>query len=503
MGYSTTGKSLVNLNFKVPSCHNNVSENEIKLFEDSFKENYIDTIKWLFYLRDIREGLGERDSFVHLFYKLYEIDQYVALQVLPLIPEYGRWKDVIDLLVLNEFMDNQLSNAIYSLIETQLKTDLISMSEEKPVSLIAKWVPSINASPKTRRVARILSKRLGLTNADYRKMLSSLRKYIDVTEIKTCGNKWSEIDYNKVSSNANARYYHAFMKHDEERRCKYLADLSKPGTGTVMHASTLYPYEVYAKYRSGWNHKNVEKDLAIEELWKNLKNIPSVGNTLCVCDNSGSMGIYLPETSAKAIDVSRSLSIFFSERCKGEFKDKVIAFSSHPEFIDFSGCNSLADKVNVINEYNDCSNTDIEKTFNLILKTAVDNHLPQEELPENILIISDMEFDSATTYCGYYGHKHIMSRYNTLFENIGKVWESYGYKLPRLIFWNVNSRNNAIQLTENECGVVLVSGFSVNNVKMILSGELNPYKALKSVINSKRYDKIDDILMGLENVYNL
>lgn len=496
VGYSTTGKVLVDLNFKVPSRHNNVSGNEMKLFEDSFKENCIDTVKWLFYLRDIREGLGERDSFVHLFYRLYEINHYVAIEVLPLIPEYGRWKDLIDLLDLNDSDDNPLSNAIYNLIATQLKKDLISMTEEKPVSLAAKWMPSINASVRTRRVALKLSRRLGFISADYRKMLSALRKYIDVTEVKTCGNRWSEIDYNKVSSNANARYYNAFMRHDEERRNKYLADLSKPGTGAVMHASTLYPYEVYAKYghRCIWgDYGNVKEDTAIEELWKNLKDIPSVGNTLCVCDNSGSMDISLPGTSAKAIDVSRSLSIFFGERCKGEFKDKVIAFSSNPHFIDFSKCNSLADKVSLMNRHDDCSNTDIERTFDLILKTAIDNHLPQDELPENILIISDMEFDGATTYYGY-AHNTLMSRYNTLFENIGKVWESYGYKLPRLIFWNVNSRSNAIQLTENECGVVLVSGFSVNNVKMILSGEFDPYKALKSVLDSKRYDRIDEIL---------
>lgn len=497
-GYSTTGKSLVDLNFIVPSKHENITGNVIELFDDALEENCIDTIKWLFFLRDVREGLGERDSFVSLFYNLYNRYPNIAIHLVPLIPEYGRWKDLINLLDMNDSDDNPLSNAIYDFIENQLKKDLISMSENKTVSLVAKWMPSINASAKARKVALRLSKRLGLASVDYRKMLSSLRKYIDVTEVKTCGNRWSEIDYNKVSSNANARYYNAFMRHDEERRNKYLTNLSKPETGAVMHASILYPYEVYAKYGHRYyvwgDYENVKEDIAIEELWKNLKDIPSVGNTLCVCDNSGSMDIHLPGTSSRAIDVSRSLSIFFSERCKGEFKDKVIAFSSNPHFIDFSDCNSLADKMNVINRYNDCSNTDIGKTFDLILKTAVDNHLPQDELPENILIISDMEFDDATTYYGYSAHDVVMSRYNTLFENIRRIWESYGYKLPRLIFWNVNSRNNAIQLTKNECGVVLVSGFSVNNVKMILSGELDPYKALKSVLDSKRYDKIDEVL---------
>ena len=498
VGYSTTGKSIVDLNFRVPSSHSNIDGTVLDLFKNALDENYTDTVKWLFYLRDIREGLGERDSFVCLFYNLYDRYPDMAVRLVPFIPEYGRWKDLIDLLDLNNSDDNLLSKTIYGFIENQLKNDLISMAAGKPVSLAAKWMPSINASQKARRVSCRLSKKLGLTCAGYRKMLSALRKYIDVTEVKTCGNRWSEIDYNRVSSNANVRYLHAFMKHDNQRRLKYLEDLFKPKTGATMHASVLYPYEVYAKYGNRFistKRESVQEDRSIEELWKNLKDIPSIGNTLCVCDNSGSMDLDLPGTSARAIDVSRSLSIFFSERCKGEFKDKVIAFSSNPSFIDFSGCNSLADKVDVMNRHNDCTNTDIEKTFDLILKMAVDNHLPQNELPENILIISDMEFDCATTYHAYpIVHNNIMSKYNTLFENIRNVWESYGYKLPRLVFWNVNSRSNAIQLTENECGVMLMSGFSVNNVKMILSGELDPYKALKSVLNSKRYDKIDKVL---------
>ena len=137
--------------------------------------------------------------------------------------------------------------------------------------------------------------------------------------------------------------------------------------------------------------------------------------------------------------------------------------------------------------------SNIKRTFDLVLKTAIDNNLSQSDLPDNILIISDMEFDYATVTNGY-SHEDNMSKYKTLFENIRTQWESYGYKLPKLIFWNVLSRTNAIQLTENECGVILVSGFSVNNVKMVLSGELDPYKALKFVLDSKRYDKVEDVL---------
>ena len=491
-GYSTTGNDLVDLNFRVPSNHNNVKEEDIKKFIQVLKDDLVTGLKWMFYLRDIREGLGERDSFVSFFWVLNEYNPEVACKVLPLIPEYGRWKDVID--ILAEFpSDNDLTETIYLLIENQLREDCVHLTEDKSVSLLAKWLPSVNASGKSRKLAKRICNKLALTFENYRKVLSSLRKYLNVTEVKTCGGKWNEIDYNKVSSNANARYLKSFMKHDSERRQKYLDELSSPvTTGAVMHASNLYPHEVYAKY-SGYRPV---VDQGIEELWNNLKNIENVGNLLVVSDGSGSMETKIAGSSIKAIDVSRSLGIFFSERCNGEFKDKVIEFSRNPRYIDLSHCKTLADKKNVMCQYNDCSNTDIEKVFDLLLNTAITHKIPQNELPQKILIISDMEFDCATTIsCGYsYGHDDVMSRYRTLFETIKNKWFHAGYTMPGIIFWNVNSRTQTIPVQANECGVTLVSGYSPNTVKMIISGEINPWESLKSILNSDRYKAIEGIL---------
>ena len=256
-----------------------------------------------------------------------------------------------------------------------------------------------------------------------------------------------------------------------------------------MHASNLYPHEVYAKY-SGYRPV---VDQGIEELWKNLKNIDTVGNLLVVSDGSGSMDTRIAGSSIKAIDVSRSLGIFFSERCNGEFKDKVIEFSKNPRYIDLSHCKTLADKKNVMCQYNDCSNTDIEKVFDLLLDTAITHKIPQNELPQKILIISDMEFDFATNI-RFIGHNEIMARYQTLFETIKEKWSRHGYTMPGIIFWNVNSRTNTIPVTANECGVTLVSGYSPNIVKMIISGEINPWELLKSILNSDRYKAIEEIL---------
>jgi hypothetical protein len=423
------------------------------------------------------------------------MDPVSAAKVVKLIPEYGRWKDVLD--ILAEIPDDYaLADVIYELIEKQLKEDASNMAANQSVSLLAKWLPSINASKKARALARRICHHIVLTFENYRKMLSALRQYIDVTEVKTCGDNWKEIDYNKVSSNANARYVKAFMKHDPERRQKYLDALSSPvPVGAVMHAANLYPYEVYCKYT---NYERYRIDMAIEDqgveaLWKNLKDIPSVGNTMVVVDGSGSMETPINGSKAMAIDVARSLGVYFSERCTGEFKDKVIEFSATPRFIDLTGCKSLADKYNVLREYKDWTNTNLEKVFDLLLMTAVNNKLPQDDLPKRILVVSDMEFDSATTIKSY-NHFYIMEQYKTLFQTIKDKWTAAGYTMPEIVFWNVNSRTQTIPVTSNEAGVILVSGFSVNNVNMILSGEIDPWSALKSVLDSERYDAVEKAL---------
>ena len=499
-GYSTTRNDLVDLNFRVPSNHNNVKEEDIKKFIQVLKDDLVTGLKWMFYLRDIREGLGERDSFVSFFWVLNKYNPEVACKVLPLIPEYGRWKDVIDILAgvpdSSPLDSSPLAECIYALIEKQVREDVSNMALGKPISLLAKWLPSVNSTKRSRTLARRVSKHLILTFESYRKMLSALRRYIDVTEVKTCGGKWNEIDYNKVSSNANARYLNSFMRHDPERRQKYLDALSSPvASGAVMHASNLYPHEIYAKYSEahrGYYGVEVNEDQGIEALWANLKNIDTVGNTMVVVDNSGSMVTNIKGSKIMAIDVARSLGVFFSERCIGEFKDKVIEFSAKPRYIDLTDCHSLADKYNTLNKYDDCSNTNLEKVFDLLLKTAIDCNLPQSELPQRILIVSDMEFDGATNIYG--SHNEVMAKYQTLFESIKTKWSKYGYTMPNIVFWNVNSRTNTIPVTANECGVTLVSGYSVNNVKMVLSGDVNPWTALKSVLESDRYNAIDTAL---------
>ena len=222
----------------------------------------------------------------------------------------------------------------------------------------------------------------------------------------------------------------------------------------------------------------------------------NTGNTLVVVDGSGSMTCRVSKSnSVQAIDVSRSLGVYFAERCTGEFRNKFIEFSSEPKIVDFSDKTTLADKINFVRKFNDCSNTDIEKVFRLILSTAVRNHMSQEDMPERVLIVSDMEFDQATTHYSWGGSKF---DWVPLFESIRQEYEEKGYKLPRLVFWNVNSRTNTIPVTENEAGVTLVSGFSTNIVKMVMSNETDPWLVLKETLDSERYNPVGEILKSIK-----
>jgi hypothetical protein len=265
-----------------------------------------------------------------------------------------------------------------------------------------------------------------------------------------------------------------------------------------MHASVLYPHEVWGKYTQlpGLQYTydymyNMEKDVAeadvaLEAMWKNLADMGDCGNTMVVVDGSGSMTCSY--VGVKPINVSRSLGVYFAERCEGEFKNILMEFSHCPQLIDLNGCDTLRDKIVEMNKYTDCTNTDIESVFMLILQTAIDGGMKQSDLPERLLIVSDMEFDSATNATTYkYGMK-------ALFDELADRYAKYGFKMPKLVFWNVCSRTNTIPLTENEMGVILVSGFSVNVLSMVMSGQTDPWLALKEKLDEDRYSCISDIL---------
>lgn len=483
VGYKTTGKPLLDMNFKISSYRNMTETEIVDDFKRCFLQDNVLALQFLFFIRDREEGLGERRTFRVILKALASAYPGYVARLIPIVGEYGRYDDLLPLLDTREREDV----ATY-LTETMI-SDFKKMEENKPISLLAKWLPSINTSNKDqRRYANILISKLQQKDktfnaARYRKALSKMRTYLDIVEKKMCANEWDKIKYETVPSKANLIYKDAFLRHDEERRLEYLDSLKKGDT--KINASKLFPYEIY--------HKVTNNDDTLEELWKNLPPIKNdTESVLVVADGSGSMDwTNVGNTNVTALDVANSLAIYFAERAKGEFRNTYITFSSRPQLVNFREGASLYNKKQTALLHNECSNTNIEKTFDLILDTAVKNNMTQEDMPTTLLILSDMEFDGATCDFGYYSDSNTQKK---LFKTIDEKFKAAGYIMPKLVFWNICGRTNTIPLKENEAGVALVSGFSTTIFDMVLNNETDPYEMLLKKLNTPRYLKIKELV---------
>lgn len=479
VAYATTGKALLDMNFKVASYRSKTEDEIVNDFLKAYAEDPELAVKWMFYAGDVREGLGERRLFRTLIKHI--IPRYKHL--LPLIGEYNRFDSLFELFGTDAEKD------MLDFVTVQLHKDLEDAKADKSISLLAKWMPSVNTSSKaTRDLAHKFIANMGLTEKKYRKMLSALRAKIGVIEKQLCADEWSEVNYESVPSKANLKYKNAFLKHDETRRREFLGKLEK-GEAKI-NSGVLYPHDIAVKYRGGWfgGWRTGAYDAALEGLWKNLPNMVDASKPVIVVrDGSGSMGCRVdPNGQTTALDVATALAIYFAERASDAYKDQFITFSEHPKYISLKGLTSLHDKLARAYQETECANTNIEAVFDLLLDVAKKNGVRQEEIP-TVLIVSDMEFDGCAVSNDYYRRGSVN---RTLFENIAAKWQKAGYILPRCVFWNVNSRTGAIPVRENEAGVALVSGFSANICKMVCSNELDPYKALKEVLLADRYASV-------------
>ncbi|MGN0015752.1 MAG: DUF2828 family protein [Candidatus Avelusimicrobium sp.] len=477
LGYRQTGKSLLDMNFRVSSYRRAEEENIMRDFTKAFYEDKLLALKWLFFARDVRGGLGERRLFrvILTYLALYCRPKY-AKKAIGLVPVYGRYDDLFCLLE-NEKIAKRIQTAALVYLKKQFEADCAEMQKGGRVSLLAKWLPSCNASSEnTKKLAKRIREYFRLSEKDYRKTLSSLRSYLDVTEVKTCANRWGQIDYSKVPARANLLYGDAFLKHDEAGRRKFLDGVLKHGQ--KMNASVLYPHDIVGQYRG-----KAAYDANLEALWKSLSPAglgKNASSSIVVADGSGSMYMNVGGSAVLAIDVCNALAVYFAERLSGAFKDKFITFSNSPQLVDLSKGKNLFEKLNIVSAYNEVANTNIEAVFDLILQTARKQNTKKDALPETVFILSDMEFDRAAS----------APANEKLFQTIRRKYEEAGYKLPRLVFWNLCGRSMTVPLRENENGVMLISGFSPNIVKMVLSDKLDPYEALKEVLEAPRYDLV-------------
>ena len=472
-------------------------EDVILLFKNAFAEDPVYALKCLFYIRDVRGGQGERRFFRVATKWLATAETEAMRRNLIHVPEYGRWDDLF------VFIGTPLQNDALNIVKHQLALDV----QCKTPSLLAKWMPSENtSSAKTRKTAAKVRAHLGMTPKQYRQILSALRKRINVLERLMSEGRWDEIEFDKIPSKAGLKYKNAFARHDIERMksdkiVQSYADFAKDTT-TKVNAKALYPYEVVAKacevmgcsYGWGYSSRSAKSmddtdRLMVNKYWENLEDYfkGKTFNGMAVVDTSASMR---GSDASAPINVAISLGMYCAERANGPFAGHYVSFSSRPQLITVDGVD-FCDKVKRIWQTNLCENTNIEATFDMLLNTAIANRCTQDDLPQNLIVISDMEFDrgSASSY-GYGYATKPSAQVVTLMERIRAKWAAHGYRMPHLIYWNVQARQDNIP-EDIGCGLVsYVSGMSPTIFDTIMSGKTG-YDLMMEKLNAERYAVID------------
>lgn len=467
---TSSGSALYDM-FALGGAYRTRSEADcILLFKNAFEEAPLLALKCLFYMRDIRGGQGERRFFKVCLKWLALNHADIVRKNFDNIAEYGRWDDFYTL------VDTPMEKEMFKFIRNQINLDL----ESKTPSLLAKWLKSENTSSAQSCVLGNKTRiALGLSHKQYRKVLSHLRQKINIVERLMSANQWDKIEFDKIPSKAGLIYRNAFARRDiiKEKYRAFAAD-----TNTKVNAGTLYPYEVVQKAREcRWGNLQSTDRLMVNKYWDNLTdyfNDCSL-NALAVVDTSGSMW-------GQPLNVAISLGLYTADKAKGPFHDHFISFSSHPTFIKCEGVD-FVDKVDRIYDQNLCENTNLEATFDLVLNTALQHRLSQSELPASLIVISDMEIDSMSRTRMSYGNPYRSFNVKTDMAAMRSKWERAGYKMPSLIYWNINARNNTI-LDENQ-DVTYVSGFSSVIFEEIMSGKRG-YDLMLNKLNSDRYSMI-------------
>lgn len=453
---SVTGDKLLNL-FAVLGALRSRPTDVIDKFSAAYAENADLTTKMAFYARDIRGGLGERTVGRLMLHTLTCRNPEVVVANLANIPEYGRWDDLF--MLFNTTVETEM----IEFVKMQLVSDWKHMKSNQHVSLLAKWMPSINASSEhTKALAHRFVKALNTTPREYRKNLSALRKYIDVTEVKMSAKEWSKINYEAVPSKAMNNYSSAFARNDYDRFSEYM-DKVKSGDAKI-NASTLYPYDIIEDVFGHGPDYGV-----CDAQWKALPNyVDGENNFLVMADVSGSM-------NGRPMYTSVGLAIYFAERNKGEFAGKFMTFTDTPKIVDVVG-DTLYDKYRSVTDVVGYS-TDLELAFEAILDTAIRTKCPQEDLPKALVIISDMEINA------WDGGSL------TFTEEMRKRFAAAGYEMPKLVYWNVDSRKDTFLASKNDPNAILVSGQSASTFKNLIKGiDLSAFEIMVQTLNDPRYD---------------
>ena len=476
--YLSTGSDCLDFFATAGALRRESASEIVSRFLRAFTEDPNAAMKLLFYTRDVRGGLGERRVFRVILRWLAATAPGSVKKNLERVAEYGRWDDLLALL------GTPCEKETLALLKAQFCKDMAANAEGGEISLLAKWLPSVNASnAETVKRGKRIARAFGMTDESYRKALVSLRARIRILENNLRQKNYS-FDYEKQPSRAMFKYRKAFCRNDGER---YRLFLEKVASGEArLHADHVMPYELVEPYLnwSNWRgeyhsflrHLSGSEAASLNATWAAMPDFGGNENALAVVDTSGSM--YEEYLKPLPAAVALSLGLYFAERNTGAFHNHFIEFSARPQLIELKG-ETFVDRLRYAASFCEVANTNLEAVFDLILNAAVKNKVPAEELPEKLYIISDMEFDCC-----------VRNADQTIFRNAAERYAEHGYRLPDVIFWNVASRNRQHPVTMNEQGVALISGVTPRLFQMAAGQTVSPMRMMLDVLESDRYAAI-------------
>lgn len=474
LSLASTLNPLVDLFFIIGSVRGKPLHDYRDVFMKAFNQNPRLTLQMILWVRDIRGGAGERETFRKIMQHLETHNPELVIDMIPHIAEFGRWDDLLI------FTTPEVKASAYTAI-----TDAILAKN----SLAAKWMPreqkmkrspdgSVNMQSTANKnrahnnqIAKELASHMHLTPRQYRKLMSSLTS---VVETNLCNKDYENIDYNKLPSVASSKYINAFMRNDEERYRSYLDGLT---TGeTKVNAGALYPYDILHTSHTNRSLANAQ--------WDALPNFLGDKCIIPMIDTSGSMGVPCGGNGkVTCMEAAMSLGMYIASKQTGAFKNLFLNFSSESQIFELKG-NTFCDMYRDLNRYRsgqywDCT-TNIDSAFDAILDVAVKQNVPQSDMPEFIVIMSDMEFDESQDG---YNYSSI-----TAYESATRKFAKAGYKLPKIVFWNMKARtgNNPVRFDTD--GTALISGLSPSIMQSVLSGEdIDPVTMMLRTIDVPRY----------------
>ena len=463
---STSSSPLVDLFSSIGALRAQTDSDIISRFRPAFAQDPTLALRIAFYARDVRGGLGERHVFQVIMHDLAYTHPSSVKQNIEHFAEFGRFSDLLCLL------DTPLLRDVAFYLHDLYAADLEKLDHgSQNISLVGKWLPSINTSSKaTVQQAKLLCSIWGEKESSYRKNLARLRSAIQIIEDKLRKKEY-DFDYSKQPGGAMFKYQKAFLRNDRERFISYL---DKVDSGEAkLNASTIYPYQIVHRIMDAFVIP--AKELwSLEQTWRALPDYTQdKDDAIVVMDGSGSM-YGLP------IEIAMSLAIYFADHNKGRFKGNFITFSEHPKLVNISCCEDIVNKVHYCEMFNEIANTNLEAVFDLILDTALREHMTQQDIPGKLYIISDMEFDE----CVEGGNR------KTLYQAMSDKYARYGFKLPQVVFWRVDARSKQVPVRSNDVGVTLVSGASPTVFQLVIEGNDSPYTLMMKVLTSERYSNI-------------